>query len=283
MDNIVNFSDIITIGSSVIGNVAEYDYFISVDSNLDDTFNTDFLTLFSPLKAVAFIGLYTNSPRNYPIPCHNLLLSTLKSATTVNLDFYVNSFKNMFLKIKVNYNEYLWIKEISTTKLNTIKQLLIVMHESNYQTIVNKFNATHDLIYAQKTTNKNVELTFIRKDIISNLCDLHGDDNNYLINNIDIDGTGEESPISNEDRSIVEEQLIEDYIPIAEEQQLIVEEQSAEDEPESIVEEQSAVEEQSDEDEPEPIFEEQPFEDEPEPIVEEQPAEEWQQSVDEEI
>ena len=109
-------------------------------------------------------------------------LGSINNYNTTDLTFLLKKYKNIFLKIDIEGNEYEWLLFIDSNLLNNIKQMVIEFHHINSDThctytqkmeCIKKINKTHYLIHAHgnnfDTVTNNIpniiELTFINKQI----------------------------------------------------------------------------------------------------------------------
>jgi len=163
---VVEYDNFIEIDSKHLADVDDYDHYISVVNSSYDMFNNDFLKAFNTKNAVGFFGLNDVLPIDLPIGLFKKQLSGARSATTVNLDFYTNSFKNMFLRMDVNGDEVEWFNYISENKLINFKQILIVLDPTVNETALKKLNNTHVIVNIETKNDKHV-ITYLRKDALT--------------------------------------------------------------------------------------------------------------------
>jgi hypothetical protein len=286
----VEYFNLIEIDSKLIADVDDYDHYISVVNSSYDRFNNEFLKVFNTKNAVGFFGLNDVLPVDLPIGLFKKQLSSARSANTVNLEFYTNNFKNMFLRMDVNGDEVEWFNYISEDKLLNFKQILIVLDPSVNETALKKLHNTHDIVYIQTENDKSV-ITYLRKDALTDykptrkigkFVGLSGSPPWRKIE----ESVVEEPVVIEESVFIIEPVVIEESVVI--EDPVVVEEPVVSEEPveEHVVVEEPVVEEESVEEhvvveEPvveEPIVEEEPVEEsvveEPVPVVEEPVVEE---------
>ena len=163
---VVEYDNFIEIDSKHLADVDDYDHYISVVNSSYDMFNNDFLKVFNTKNAVGFFGLNDVLPIDLPIGLFKKQLSSARSATTVNLEFYTNSFKNMFLRMDVNGDEVEWFNYISEDKLRNFKQILIVLDPATNETALKKLNNRHVIVNIETKNDKHV-ITYLRKDALT--------------------------------------------------------------------------------------------------------------------
>jgi len=267
---VVKFDDKIVVGLNetyVVANVSDYDHYIFVNAEPVDNFTPDIITKIAFEKSVTFVG-------------ENLRVSNTRTVNTVNLDFYTNAFKNMFLNMHVNDTESLWLDFISEEKLRTFKQLVLTLKPEDNLRGLNKLNNTHYIINMKNFGDK-ITITYLRKDIILEPI-FEEEEEVKLIEEIvavELEFSQEQAPLVEEEPIIVVDEVKviekEDEVKVIEEETEIIddakviEEESLKD---SVVEEESleepVVEEETLE---EPLVEEESLE---EPVVEEESLEE---------
>jgi hypothetical protein len=162
----VEYNNFVAIDSKLIADVDDYDHYISVVNSSYDRFNNEFLKAFNTKNAVGFFGLNDVLPVDLPIGLFKKQLSSERTVNTVNLEFYTNNFKNMFLRMDVNGDEVEWFNYISEDKLRNFKQILIVLDPTVNETAFKKLNNSHDIVYIQ-TENDKLVITYLRKDAIT--------------------------------------------------------------------------------------------------------------------
>ena len=181
-------------GYVIADNIGGYDVYISAGIGEDESFSNDFLNKYNVLNSGAFQYYITNLPFNFPkkLIFYKKNISDISDDKNANLRFFINNYNNIFLKMDIEGDEFLWINSLSLDDLKKFKQLVIEFHGINdnsfkysYETKCNvfkKLSETHYLIHIHGNnfcvplcTNINgknipnvVELTYVRKDIIQN-------------------------------------------------------------------------------------------------------------------
>ena len=178
-------------GGYVIANdIGDYDCYISAGIGNDESFSYDFLQNYKVKNTGAFQLDVVSLPKNYPVEMvhYKRNVSNVSDNKRANLSYFMKNYNNIFLKMNMEGNEYLWLDYVSVNDLKKFKQLLIKFHGTNdntwncdYKTKVNifkKLSETHYIIHAhgnsyqdtQLKTDVNIpnviELTFIRKDLL---------------------------------------------------------------------------------------------------------------------
>jgi len=170
-------------GGYVLVDCHEYDFFIGCGAGLDISFETEFFKNHPNTLGLLFDG--TVSRDNFIIPDQitfvqkNIDSTNTKEST--NLIYEIQSYKNVFLKMDIEWHEWKWIDVFPN--FDKIKQMVIEFHgfleEENHlipkdkNKLLEKINKTHFLVHVHpnscdaKKNNKlsNVmELTYIRKN-----------------------------------------------------------------------------------------------------------------------
>jgi hypothetical protein len=164
---VVKYENLIEVGSHFIGNVINYDHYISATVNSQDSFTFELLNTFNfNINAyVAFFGLNDEIPNNLSTNVFKKNLSNVRSENTVNLDFYTSNFNNIFLRVDVNGEEIAWLNYVNEEKLNRIKQLVITLNPSINDIGLQKLANTHYPVHVASKDEKLV-ITYLRKDLV---------------------------------------------------------------------------------------------------------------------
>jgi len=253
----VKYENLIDIGSHSIGNVNNYDYYISATVNVQDSFTPELLNTFIVTPCVAFFGLNDTIPNDLPISVFKKHLSSVRSENTVNLDFYTSNFNNIFLRIDVNGDEIEWLNYVSIEKLNKIKQLVITLNPFDNEVGLQKLSNTHYPIHVASKEEK-VVVTYLRKEFVTITAE---------------EPVVAEEVVVVEEPLVVEEPVVVEEPIVVEEPAVIVVEEPAVEEPavivvvDEVVEEEQVVVEES-------VVVEEPIEaaEEPAPVEEEEPV-----------
>jgi FkbM family methyltransferase len=191
---VYNFDNKIRLGNNsdggyVIGNVPEYDCYISAGVSNEESFSRDFIKKFNMNKynSYAFDGTINNYPYQYTkdITFIKKNIATYRSKTKANLSQLINNYNNIFLKMDIEGCEYDWLLSLTQENLNKFKQIVIEFHGINDDSWGKTYNKklecfkllsnTHYIIHAHGnnysgTQNKIpdvIELTYLRKDYFS--------------------------------------------------------------------------------------------------------------------
>jgi hypothetical protein len=172
-------------GGYIIGDISEYDSFLSCGIGNDYSFENDFVE-----KYKIPCCMFDNTIEKLVIPnsdnifCHEECshythiqknISDKETDTTTNLKNYFSVFNNIFLKMDIEGDEELFFNVVDESDLLKIKQLVIEIHDckSKIPTILSK---THYLIHIHGNNYGGIpiidgvpipnvfELTYIRKD-----------------------------------------------------------------------------------------------------------------------
>jgi hypothetical protein len=175
-------------GGYIIADLNNYDSFISCGVKDDISFEEAFIKKYD-LNCIAFDHSIQELPTNNPkIKFIKKQISDINSENEDNLHNYINDFNNIFLKMDIEGDEYLWINTINENQLLKFKQIAIELHEP-YEKIkwrmIEKINKTHYAIHFHHnncssickfnnlTMPENFELTFVRKNEFDNLPQLN--------------------------------------------------------------------------------------------------------------
>lgn len=166
-------------GGYIIADLNNYDSLISCGVKDDISFEEAFIEKYH-LNCTAFDHSIQELPTNNPkIKFIKKQISDINSENEDNLHNYINDFNNIFLKMDIEGDEYLWLNTIKEEQLSKFKQIAIEFHEP-YEKIkwrmIEKINNTHYPIHFHHnncsaickfnnlTLPENFELTFVRKD-----------------------------------------------------------------------------------------------------------------------
>lgn len=192
MENLIvyNFNNKIRLGVNsdggyVIGNIPDYDCYISAGVSNEESFSRDFIKKFNMNKfnSYAFDGTINNYPYEYTkdITFVKKNIAPYRSKTKANLSQLINNYNNIFLKMDIEGCEYDWLLSLSEENLSKFKQIVIEFHGinddswgKNYDKKLECFKLlsnTHYIIHAHGnnysgTQNKIpdvIELTYLRK------------------------------------------------------------------------------------------------------------------------
>jgi len=173
-------------GGYVIGNVPNYDCYISAGVSNEESFSRDFIKQFNMNKynSYAFDGTIDNYPYQYTrdITFIKKNIASYRSPTKANLSQLINHYNNIFLKMDIEGCEYDWLLSLTQENLNKFKQIVIEFHGINDNSWGKKYNEkiecfkllsnTHYIIHAhgnnfsglQNKIPDVIELTYLRKD-----------------------------------------------------------------------------------------------------------------------
>jgi hypothetical protein len=195
--NVYEFNNKIRLGNNYDGGyviadgIGNYDTYISAGIGEDESFSNDFLNKYNVLNSGAFQYDINKLPNNFPkkLRFYKRNISNISDDKNANLRFFINNYNNIFIKMDIEGDEFLWINSLSDCDLIKFKQLVIEFHGINddsfnqsYETkknVFNKLSLTHYLIHIhgnnfcvpqknEKNIPNVVELTYIRKDCIQN-------------------------------------------------------------------------------------------------------------------
>lgn len=173
-------------GGYVIGELdGEYDCYISAGISNEESFSRDFINKYKMNKnnSFGFDGTINNYPIKYTdkITFIKKNINNFNDEYNSNLDFLINKYNNIFLKMDIEGSEYNWFLFIDNEQLNKFKQIIVEFHgitnnkyNSSYDKMrcFEKLSKTHYLIHAHgnnfgKVINNIpdvIELTYINKN-----------------------------------------------------------------------------------------------------------------------
>jgi hypothetical protein len=172
-----------------------YDCYISAGVSNEESFSRDFINKYdmNETNSFAFDATINDFPYDYTkkITFIKKNIGDINNHDTSNLIELCNKYNNIFLKMDVEGAEYPWLKCLSETNLNSIKQLVVEFHCLNNNscgtTMVDKFkclqklNNTHYLVHAHGNNcgsilngiPETLELTFVNKNMFDNKPELN--------------------------------------------------------------------------------------------------------------
>jgi len=176
-------------GGYVIGTgIGQYDCYISAGVSTEESFSRDFIHKYGMTRenSFAFDGTIHRYPTEYTnqitFICKNI--GAEKNEHTANLIYFMEKYKNIFLKMDIEGSEYCWMSILTQDMLSTFKQIVIEFHgiydevshgftREQKRNCFQKLADTHYLIhvhgnnYSRLMENNlpNVmEFTYVRKD-----------------------------------------------------------------------------------------------------------------------
>ena len=192
MDNLIvyEFTNKIRLGKKsdggyVFGELNElYDCYISAGVSNEESFSRDFINKYNTTNNFAFDGTIDNYPYYYTRNIHFIKknISNINDNNYTNLDFLIEQYNNIFLKMDIEGGEYPWLLSLDENKLINFKQIVMEVHgitDDGWGTInsdkfkcLEKLANTHYLIHAHGNNHapvKNripdvIELTYINKN-----------------------------------------------------------------------------------------------------------------------
>jgi len=178
-------------GGYVISNLPDtYDLFLSGGIDNDISFENHFLKLFPDTPCIAFDGTISSLPKkNKKIKFVNKNVGGSNSETVTNLKEFMESAKNVFMKMDIEGGEFSLIPSLfENNYIDKVKQLVVEIHTDSFgdkDAIFKMFeniNRTHTLIHFHGNNVCDVnnfgyfdgiplptvfELTYIRNDFVS--------------------------------------------------------------------------------------------------------------------
>ena len=164
----------------------EYDCYISAGISNEESFSRDFINKYNMTEynSFGFDGTINNYPYNYTqkISFIKKNINSFNDDNNSNLNFLINNYNNIFLKMDIEGGEYPWLLEIDESQLNKFKQIVIEFHGitndgwgCSYDDKVKcleKLSKTHYIVHAHgnnfgPVTNNIpdvIELTYVNKN-----------------------------------------------------------------------------------------------------------------------
>jgi hypothetical protein len=171
-------------GGYVIGDIGNYDCYISCGISDEESFSRDFIEKYKMTKknCFAFDGTILDYPWSFTkkITFVKKNINAFNDDKNTNLSLLTQKYKNIFLKMDIEGGEYPWLLSSETT-LKCFKQIVIEFHRINDDVghafndklkCLQKVTNTHYLIHAHgnnccpaiKGIPNVIELTFLNKD-----------------------------------------------------------------------------------------------------------------------
>lgn len=177
-------------GGYVIGLLdGNYDFYISAGVSNEESFSRDFIEMYNMNKynSAAFDGTINNYPYNYTdkITFYKRNISPYKDNKNANLSYFIDNYKDIFLKMDIEGTEFPWLLSLSQDNLSKFKQIVIEFHGINDDSwnttlqdkkcIFNMLSQTHYPIHIHGNNCGGiinnipdvVEITYIRKNSIN--------------------------------------------------------------------------------------------------------------------
>ena len=173
-------------GGYVIADIGnKYDCYISCGVSNEESFSRDFIKKYKMNKnnSFAFDGTIEDYPYEFTkdITFIKKNIGDRNNDKVTNLDFLLEKYNNIFLKMDIEGWEFEWLLQLTSDKLKKIKQIVIEVHgvnddswnftQSDKITCFNKLNEqfylihAHGNVHAGKTNNipDVLELTYLNK------------------------------------------------------------------------------------------------------------------------
>lgn len=106
-----------------------YDIFISGGISNDDSFEHDFINKYKNVFCEAFDFSVDKLPNpSEKIHFNKKFISTINDDKYTNLQFYMEKYNNIFLKLDIEGSEHKWFDYLNDTQLNNISQMVVEFH-----------------------------------------------------------------------------------------------------------------------------------------------------------
>ena len=172
-----------------------YDCYISAGIAEEESFTQDFITKYNMNEnnSFAFDGTINNYPYNYTtnISFIKKNINYYNDDNNTNLQYYINNYQNIFLKMDIEGGEYPWLLHLEETQLNKFKQIVIEFHGITNDNWNNKYtdkvqclkklSKTHYIIHAHANNYGPIvnnfpdviELTYVNKKYFNSVPSLN--------------------------------------------------------------------------------------------------------------
>jgi hypothetical protein len=163
--------------------VVKYDHIVSGGIGHTNTLEIDMVNQHPGLTCDAYdhsiSALPTPDPR---ITWHKKMVATHNDGHHDDLHYYLNKYRNLFVKMDIEAGEFRWLDTVSDTQLNSIAQLVIEWHAPTHfsehdWSIMARVAKTHRLVhvhacnccapveYYGTQVHRAIECTYVRKDL----------------------------------------------------------------------------------------------------------------------
>jgi len=179
-------------GYIIADNIGNYDVYISAGIGGDESFSSSFLNKYTVKNSGAFQLEIDKLPDNFPknLFFYKKNISNIADNNNANLDFFIKSYNDIFMKMDIEGDEYKWFDSKTNEELMKFKQFTVEFHGINDDSfnfsseckkrVFSKIAETHYLIHAHGNNYAGtqlvneypipnvIELTYIRKDCLKN-------------------------------------------------------------------------------------------------------------------
>jgi hypothetical protein len=168
-----------------------YDCYISAGVSNEESFSRDFINKYNMncTNSFAFDGTIRKYPTQYTknITFYKRNISTYKDSENSTLEYFIDKYNDIFLKIDIEGGEYPWLNILTLEQLSKFKQIVIEFHGINNDTFnikledkikcFEKLSETHYPIHAHgnncgELTNRipnTIEITYLRKNLFTSI------------------------------------------------------------------------------------------------------------------
>lgn len=106
-----------------------YDMFISGGISNDDSFEHEFINKYKNISCEAFDFSVDKLPHpSDRINFNKKFISTINNDKYTNLNFYMEKYNNIFLKLDIEGSEHKWFEYLNDIQLNSISQMVVEFH-----------------------------------------------------------------------------------------------------------------------------------------------------------
>lgn len=173
-------------GGYVIIDNYDYDCYLSCGISDNFTFDLDFIKYRPNVPGHAFDGTI-EMPEQFPseIKFNKMMIGPTNTSTTTNMHEYLDTYKNVFLKMDIEGSEWKWFLGMTSDQQKSLKQIVVEFHglfDNKWQSTVEEkkqvlknLSETHWLVHVHGNNNGPnngvpwvIECTYIRKDATVN-------------------------------------------------------------------------------------------------------------------
>ena len=185
MNAVYNWTQKIRIGNNhdggyvIADDVGSYDCYLSCGVAYDESFSRDFINKYSMNETNSFA--FDGTVDTYPWNCTTNISFIRKNISDTcddghtDLRYYLERYRDVFLKMDIEGGEYTWL--VGTSHLKNIKQMVIEFHNVWNTKVANecleKIAETHVIVHAHGNNYGDIvnnlpnviELTYVRRDV----------------------------------------------------------------------------------------------------------------------
>ena len=173
----VIYENFVNLGNNILANEFGYDHLICAGLNpADESFSNQIVQYFgfTTLGASAFDATVSELPPNYPreMVYYKRNVSNIRDDKNVNLEYFIDKYSNIFLKMDLNGKEYDWFSTLDAAKLQKFKQISIkFLNSDSIDNGIKLYafgllNETHYIVKLD-VEGDVIRVVYLRKDLIA--------------------------------------------------------------------------------------------------------------------